>query len=112
MKKYMIKVNGEAYEVEVEEIVEGGAAVTAPTPKAKKKASTGSSNEVVAPMPGTVLKINVKEGEEVKADQVVLILEAMKMENEIKAPKAGKIASIEVDETAPVGAGDVLITIE
>ena len=62
-------------------------------------------------MPGTILDIKVTEGQEVKAGDVLLILEAMKMENEVVAPQAGKVASISTSKGAKVASGDVLITI-
>ena len=63
-------------------------------------------------MPGTVLDIKVSVGDQVQAGQVLLILEAMKMENEISAPSAGTIDSIQVQKGASVNAGDVLISIK
>ena len=123
MRKFNIKVNGNAYEVEVEEV---GGAVTysapvqtlasAPTAsmeeaKAPVSSSGAGSIKVEAPMPGTVLKLNVKVGDSVEEGQAVVILEAMKMENEIVAPKAGTVASIEAAQGASVNSGDVLITL-
>ena len=66
---------------------------------------------VAAPMPGTVLKINVKVGDAVKAGQAVAVLEAMKMENEIAAPQDGTVASVNVSQGASVNTGDVLVTL-
>ncbi len=63
-------------------------------------------------MPGTVLEFKVKEGDAVKAGDVLLILEAMKMENEIPAPADGKVVSIAVGKGASVNAGDPLLTVE
>jgi biotin carboxyl carrier protein len=70
------------------------------------------STEVQAPMPGTILKVLVKEGDAVSEDQEVLILEAMKMENPISAPAAGTIKSIKVKTDDKVDTGQVLMTIE
>ena len=128
MRKFNIKVNGNAYEVEVEEI--GGVAsapvaaapvaapVAAPAPQAAPVASAPSqpsgaagSIKVEAPMPGTVLKINVAVGDTVSEGQAVVILEAMKMENEIASPASGTVASIVVSQGASVNSGDVLITL-
>ena len=133
MRKFNIKVNGTAYEVEVEEI--GGAAVYAPAPSAvsapaapaapaasapaakqdasKAAASSGSAGsvKVEAPMPGTVLRVNVKVGDTVEEGQAVVILEAMKMENEIAAPKSGTVASINAAQGSAVNTGDLLITL-
>jgi biotin carboxyl carrier protein len=104
MKKFNVIVNGEAFDVEIEEI--GGAApasvpaaaprpvaprpaAPAPAPAAPKPAATGGANEVTSPLPGTVLNIVAKEGQAVKAGDLVLVLEAMKMENEVVAPQDG-----------------------
>ena len=67
---------------------------------------------VEAPMPGTILNIQVNEGDTVKAGQVLLILEAMKMENEIVAPRDGKVAAILTTKGASVNTGDKLVSIE
>lgn len=127
MKKYRIRVNGEEYEVEVEEIKEGGekqtsfaekppvsSAPAAPKTQEKKKAvqSSGVPGEVKAPMSGKVLKVGVKTGDEVTKGQVLMILEAMKMENEITANTDGKIKEIKVNEGASVNPGDILVILE
>lgn len=113
MRKFNIKVNGNSYEVEVEEV--GGAvsyAPSAPAAPAAPKASTGAGSiKVESPMPGTILKVNVKVGDKVDEGQAVIMLEAMKMENEIVAPKAGTVASIDVNQGDSVNSGDVLITL-
>jgi len=142
MKKYLIKVGGVEYEVEVQEIKEeaqvlrteqfGPALTAAPAvpvapaaPAAPKSASAAApkpaaaknSNNVpagavkiTAPMPGTVLKVNVNAGDTVKKGQILLILEAMKMENEIVAPSDGKIADVNVSSGSSVNSGDVLLS--
>ncbi len=128
MKKFNITVNGSSYEVEVEEL--GGAAAPvsrpaaaprpaapapkaapAPAPKAAPTPAPAGGNTITAPMPGTVLDIKVSEGDTVSNGQVLLILEAMKMENEIMAPADGKVVSVNVTKGASVNAGDVLITL-
>ncbi|NMB33999.1 MAG: biotin/lipoyl-binding protein [Clostridium sp.] len=130
MKKFLIKVNGSQYEVEVEEV--GGSAIKetqtaisqpAPAPSVanapKAKASPAKTDTAVpagattikSPMPGTILKVNVNSGDTVKKGQVLLILEAMKMENEIMAPNDGTVASVNVSQGASVNAGDVLISL-
>ncbi len=131
MKKYMIKVNGNQYEVEVEEVkvesaapsvapvkaasVAAPAAAPAATPAAaapkKDTAVPQGATTVNAPMPGTILKVNVNAGDTVKKGQVLLILEAMKMENEITAPQDGTVASVNVGKGTAVSAGDVMVSI-
>lgn len=74
--------------------------------------ANSNQNEIKSVMPGRIVKILIKPGDEVKANQPLLVLEAMKMENEIKSHKDGKITSIKVSEGASVEAGTVLIQIE
>lgn len=126
MKKFIIKVNGNSYEVEVEEVKgqEGIArpstskvsnpVTKAPEPKKEEKQVQASEGQdvVKSPMPGNIWKIEAKEGQEVKAGDVLLILEAMKMENEILAPRDGLVSSIAVKEGATVNTGDDLIILE
>lgn len=121
MKNYTITVNGSVYDVTVEE---NGAAtqstVAAPAKKAapEKKAApvqasgSAGSIEVNAPMPGKILDIKASVGASVKKGDVILLLEAMKMENEVVAPEDGKVASINVTSGAEVTAGEVLATLE
>ena len=126
MKKYNVTVNGVVYEVVVEEAdgtaVSAPAApapVAAPAPKATpapaaaapKASGAQGSIKVVAPMPGTILKLNVKVGDTLKANDLVCILEAMKMENEIFTAEGGVVKSIEAAQGASVNAGDVIITL-
>lgn len=129
MRKFVVKVNGKSYEVEVEEIKEETRTlsgqesrpaprqiekVSAPQPKEEKKPLEVSLEQEVlkSPMPGNIWKITSKEGQEVKAGDVLLILEAMKMENEIVAPRDGVISSIPVEEGATVNTGDDLIILD
>ncbi|HCX03247.1 MAG TPA: acetyl-CoA carboxylase biotin carboxyl carrier protein subunit [Clostridiales bacterium] len=127
MKKYNITVNGKTYEVEVEEINGGGQTQSAPAPKpqatqsaptpAKKAqpsqpAPSAGAGDVTAPMPGTVLEVKVEEGQSVKAGDVVLILEAMKMENEITADTDGKVTKIYAPKGSSVNTGDPLVGLE
>ena len=105
MKKYTITVNGTAYEVEVEDM--GGAAATAPK-AAAPKAAPGAAT-ISAPMPGKVLEVKVKAGDAVKSGDVLMILEAMKMQNEIMAPADGTISDVRISAGQTVGTGDVMI---
>ena len=106
MKKYNITVNGTTYAVEVEDL--GGA----PAPAAAAAPAAGGAASITAPMPGTVLDVKVSEGQAVNAGDVVLILEAMKMENEISAPSAGTVDKIVAAKGSSVNSGDVLITLK
>lgn len=126
MKKYTITVNGTAYEVEVEEAgvvasapkaaapkaapapAPAPKAAPAPAPKAAAPVAAGATT-VSAPMPGKVLSVNVKVGDAVKAGDVLMILEAMKMQNEIMAPADGTVSDVRVSAGQTVGTGDVMI---
>ena len=151
MKKYSLKINGNQYEVKIDDIneastlahvtvngtkydveIEGGKAtgtkkpavapapqatglsVTPKTPIASKPAvapaATGA--KVTCPLPGTIIAINVKEGDTVAAGQTLVVLEAMKMENNIDAERGGVVKQILVTAGATVMEGDVLIVIE
>ena len=111
MKKYTITVNGTAYEVEVEEAgVVASAPKAAPAPKAAAPVAAGATT-VSAPMPGKVLSVNVKAGDAVKSGDVLLILEAMKMQNEIMAPADGTVSDVRVSAGQTVATGDVMIVL-
>ena len=123
MKNYRVTVNGVAYDVVVEEIAEGTAAPAAPVapaapktaPAAAPKATPAASgnagaNVVKAPMPGNILKVNVKPVDSIKKGTVLCILEAMKMENEIMAPADGTVATVEVTPGTTVATDAVLVT--
>ena len=112
MKNLTVTVNGVAYNVTVEENTNGAAPVAAAPAAAPAPAAPAAAGSVPvnAPMPGTILDIKVKAGAAVKAGDVVMILEAMKMENEISAPQDGTIASIDVRKGDTVNSGDVLYT--
>ena len=151
MKKYSLKINGNQYEVKIDDIneastlahvtvngtkydveIEGGkatgtkkpAVVPAPaatglsvipkTPIASKPAAApvATGAKVTCPLPGTVIAINVKEGDTVAAGQTLLVLEAMKMENNIDAERGGVVKQILVAAGATVMEGDTLIVIE
>ncbi len=126
MKNYRITVNGVEYEVSVEELGEGAALSSAPAaapapvaskaPAAKKPAAKKSSGsegaiKVSAPMPGKILSVKVSEGQSINKGDVVVVLEAMKMENEIYASEGGVVASVNVSSGDMVEGGDVLVTI-
>lgn len=123
MKNYRITVNGNVYDVAVEEL--GGNVSTAPVMSAPvapvvaaapvaapaAKSSGAGSVKIPAPMPGKILAIKVKVGDVVKKGDVMMILEAMKMENEVVALEDGTVASIDVSEGAMVEASDVLASL-
>ena len=121
--KYKITLNGRTYEVEVEagkamlldeyEAIapSAPAAPVAAAPAAAAPAVTGAGEAVAAPMPGTILKVNVQNGQAVKEGDVLCVLEAMKMENEIMAPKAGTVTQVVVSKGASVNTGDALVVI-
>lgn len=124
IKNYNIVVNGNAYEVQVEEL---GASVesvarpqvqSAPQPVVKKAAPkkapaapAGGSGSIPAPMPGTISDVKVSVGQSVAKGDILLILEAMKMENEILAPVDGTVKEVKVTKGASVSSGDLLVTI-
>lgn len=116
MKNYTITVNGNVYEVTVEEGFTGAASApkaAAPAPKAAPKAAPAAAGSVAvtAPMPGKILGVKASAGQAVKRGQVLLILEAMKMENEIVAPQDGTVASINVAVGDSVEPGATLATL-
>lgn len=119
MKNLKITVNGVAYDVQVEEV--GGDAVpSAPAapaaapaaPKAPAAAPKAPAGETVnSPMPGTVLDVQIKPGDYVKAGETMLVLEAMKMENAIVAPKDGKVVEVYVIKGQTVESGTALVAL-
>lgn len=131
MRKFQVTVNGNTYEVEVEELGQGasvampapvapvvsvGAApkvAPAPKPAAPKVAPQGGegAHKVVAPMPGKIVDVKVKVGQQIKEGDLVAILEAMKMENEIFATASGTVASTNASSGAMVEANDIIVTI-
>ena len=116
MKNYTITVNGNVYNVTVEEgttegIVTSAPAVAKPVAKPAKKATPAGAVKVNAPMPGKILGVKVSASQTVKRGDVILVLEAMKMENEVVAPQDGTIAGVNVAVGDTVEAGDVLATL-
>ena len=123
MKNLRITVNGREYDVQVEEVgnpsskseIKESPAVSnnneTKDASTAKKELTGS-DIVKAPMPGTILSVNVKEGQIVSSGDVLLVLEAMKMENEIMAPRDGVIAQVNVNKGESVESGSPLISLQ
>ncbi len=123
MKNYRITVNGVAYDVAVEELGAGAAPVAAAPVAAAPvaaapvaapaPAASGAAGSVTieSPMPGKILAIKANAGQAVKKGDVVMILEAMKMENEITAPEDGTVASINVAVGDSVESGDTLASL-
>lgn len=133
--KYVVTVNGERYEVEVERVDGKSASLSrkqmergvrtepavsvaapvvpaAPAPVAAAPVSTGGGSAVISPMPGVILDIKVKEGDSVSEGQAVIILEAMKMENEIVSEFAGTVSAIRVKKGDTVDTDAVLVEIK
>ncbi|MGN0522966.1 MAG: biotin/lipoyl-containing protein [Eubacterium sp.] len=123
MKNYTITVNGTAYNVTVEEGTSSAPAVAASTPApaaptpapapapAPKPAANVDGVSVDAPMPGNILDVKVSNGASVKSGDVLIVLEAMKMENDIVAPQDGTVAAINVNKGDSVEAGQSLIVL-
>lgn len=113
MKNYKVIVNGVEYEIAIEQVEKDQvmaqpAPVAAPGPKPQ---AVQGGEDVKAPMPGAILSVSVKQGDAVKKGQVLLILEAMKMENEILAPRDGVVAALAVQAGQTVETGALLCTL-
>lgn len=122
MRNFLVNVNGTSYEISVEEIdgktvaaqpAAAPAAAPAPAAPAAAPAVAPAAGEttVKAPMPGNILSVNVKTGDAVKKGQVVMILEAMKMENEILSPVDGTVSAVFVQQGATVNPDAALCSI-
>jgi biotin carboxyl carrier protein len=122
LRKFKIKLEGKIYEAEVEEIIDGEAqsfsdikkepiVQTVSSTNQTRTINTGSSKTVVAPMPGKIISIKCAVGQSVKGGDVLLILEAMKMEQEIKTKADGIISEIKVSAGMTVQKEDILIII-
>jgi biotin carboxyl carrier protein len=113
MKKYKVIANGVEYEVLIELLSDDAAPAAQPAPAAEpeKPAAAAGDGAIKAPLTGSITTINVKAGDTVKKGQVLMILEAMKMENEIMAAADGKITSVNVNKGDSVETGAVLCTI-
>lgn len=109
MKTYKIKVNGKEYMVEVEEVAVGTASSN---PQIISAPESTTDLRVEAPLQGNVLSVKTPVGTKVKRGQVLLILEAMKLENEIVAPADGMVTSVNVKDGQVVDSGILLMTIE
>lgn len=122
MKTYTITVNGNVYNVTVEEGVTSGAPAAAPVaapvaapkaaaPAAAPKSAGAGAVKINAPMPGKIVAVKANPGDAVKKGQVILVLEAMKMENDVVAPQDGTVASIDTAVGNAVEAGETLATL-
>ena len=128
LRKFRIKINEKEYMVEMEElgVAPGAGHISAPAPAAAVAAPVAPVAPVAAPvavvpsgegltmdspMPGNILDIRVKVGDQVKENQVIVILEAMKMENEIVAPQDGVITALYVTKGSPIDVGAPIVTI-
>ncbi len=113
--KYKVTLNNRVYEVEVEMgqamLIDEYDAVAPAAPAAVPAAALASGEVVKAPMPGNILKINVAPGQKVEEGDVLIVLEAMKMENEIVATKSGTVAQVAVSKGAVVETGTPLVVI-
>lgn len=112
MKKYRVNVNGTVFEVEIEEMTGAPAAPAVAAAAPAAPAAPAGGEKITAPMPGTILAVNVTSGSAVKKGDVLMILEAMKMENEIMAPHDAKVAQVLANKGATVNTGDVLVVLE
>lgn len=123
MKRFSVTVNGKTYDVAVEELGADAAApvitapvatpapASAPAPAPASAPAVGAGEKVTAPMPGTILDVKVSNGASVSKGDVIMVLEAMKMENDIVAPCDGTVTSIVAKKGDTVQSGDTLATV-
>jgi biotin carboxyl carrier protein len=115
---YSILVDGASYELRLgaDEVFVNGRRFAVETNSGWRRRGSGAGGEgranIIAPMPGKVVRVLVEVNQEVEAGQGIAVVEAMKMQNEMKAPRAGRVASISVKPGDSVNAGAVLATIE
>ena len=125
--KYKVTLNDKVYEVEVEAgkavlldeyeacapaPAAAPAATAAPAPAPAAKVDLKAGEPVNSPMPGNILRVEVKEGEQIKAGQLLVVLEAMKMENEIRSVTDGVVKEVFVEDGMKVGLNDRIMVIE
>ena len=106
-----VTVNGTQYEVEIEGKASKVSKITKPTPSTSSAAKKSAGTAVKSPLPGVIVDLKVREGDQVKAGQHLLVLEAMKMENNIDADRDGIIVELKVNKGDSVLEGDTLLTI-
>lgn len=132
MKRMKVTVNGNVYDVQVEELGAGAPAAPiappaaapapvaaapapAPAPAAAPAAApapvAAGAEKINSPMPGTIVKVNVAAGQAVKKGDVLVVLEAMKMENDIMSPRDGTVAGVHVTQGAAVNSNDPLVSL-
>ena len=112
MKNYKVNVNGTDYIIGIELMSDADAEAAKASAPSAAPAQAGEGAEILAPMQGTILSVNVTNGTEVKNGDVLFVLEAMKMENEIMAPNDGVITSVCVANGDSVANGTVLCTLK
>ncbi|QWB99467.1 biotin/lipoyl-binding protein [Mycoplasmatota bacterium] len=112
MKIYKVKVNGKLYEVELESVEENNESIQKPNQTTNKPTKSTSGKTIKSPMQGTIQKVLVQAGQEVKKGDSVLILEAMKLENDITADQDYKVIDILVKEGDTVDNDQALIRVE
>lgn len=116
MKKYRVNVNGKDFEVTIEQIeatdIKTEAATTKQAAPTNTVITSTTGEKITSPMPGNILGVHISQGDQVKKGQVLMILEAMKMENEIMSPKDGVVASLNTSKGAAVESGALLCVIQ